>query len=183
MFKKKTIVAKNTNGEHEENFIADIYIPISVKFALLAEQWKNETAYLSSINKITENRHYQKIIALGKDVLPYIFAYLQKEPDLWFTALYKLTGINPVDTADAGNIPKMTEAWIKWGKENGYINKEALKPCPFCAGKAMLIKNDYSGMSVKPSDYDVACSSCGARIEGLESRSKAFELWNIRIGE
>jgi hypothetical protein len=36
------------------------------------------------------------------------------------SALRQIAGVNPVSPADRGNIEKAAEAWLRWGKEQGY---------------------------------------------------------------
>jgi hypothetical protein len=49
-----------------------------------------------------------------------ILQELERSPDHWFWALYAITGADPVESADRGRIKRMAEAWIRWGKEQGY---------------------------------------------------------------
>lgn len=35
--------------------------------------------------------------------------------------LPEITGEDPVPVADRGDIIKMTDAWLSWGKEHGYL--------------------------------------------------------------
>lgn len=90
-------------------------------FNTLAERWKQETRLLSSTSAIATHPAYQRIIGLGPQVIPLILAELQREPGHWFWALAALTGENPVPPADQGRMPAMTAAWLKWGRENGWI--------------------------------------------------------------
>jgi hypothetical protein len=55
---------------------------------------------------------------MGKDALPLIIKELRQRPGFWFWALEAITRQNPIDSGDAGNISKMTSAWLKWAKEN-----------------------------------------------------------------
>jgi hypothetical protein len=45
---------------------------------------------------------------------------LEKEPHLWVWALPEITGVNPAPDVPAGNITKLSEAWVRWGREHGY---------------------------------------------------------------
>jgi hypothetical protein len=90
-------------------------------FAELTEQWKRETRLLSSTSAIAMHPSYQRIIGLGPQVVPLILAEMQREPGHWFWALAALTGENPVPPADRGRVAPMTDAWLKWGRENGWI--------------------------------------------------------------
>jgi hypothetical protein len=61
---------------------------------------------------------YQMIIAMGQNVVPYIFAQLKAEgdePDQWFWALRMITRANPVRPEDQGDFRAMAKAWLEWG--------------------------------------------------------------------
>jgi hypothetical protein len=90
-------------------------------FEQLAATWRADTLYLSSTTEIATHPAYQRIIGLGPQVIPLILGELQKQPDHWFWALRALTGEDPVPPADAGRVPAMAAAWLKWGRENGWI--------------------------------------------------------------
>ncbi|MGL4550093.1 MAG: hypothetical protein ACRC33_02805, partial [Gemmataceae bacterium] len=85
-------------------------------FAKLAEEWRRETRYLSSTTAIATHPSYQRIIGLGPQAVPLILAEMQKQPGHWFWALAALTGENPVQPADQGRVPAMTDAWLRWGR-------------------------------------------------------------------
>lgn len=91
------------------------------KFNRLHKAWNKETMMTSSMHKIIENQNYQEIIKMGEVVLPFIFKSLQAEPDHWFHALREITGDNPINPEDAGRLHKMTESWLNWAKEKGYL--------------------------------------------------------------
>ena len=90
-------------------------------FAALAEQWRVETAILSSIEMIAMHPAYQRIIGMGSEALPLILSELSREPDHWFWALSAITGENPVSAEDAGDLARMTKAWLQLGRERGWI--------------------------------------------------------------
>ena len=56
---------------------------------------------------------------MGERAIPLILADLQKEPDHWSYALTKLTKADPVKPED--NFHQAVEAWLNWGREQGYI--------------------------------------------------------------
>jgi hypothetical protein len=64
---------------------------------------------------------YQAIIALGPAVVPFVLHDLEREPAHWFEALQAITGADPVTPAQWGNIPAMSAAWLRWGREQGII--------------------------------------------------------------
>lgn len=90
------------------------------KFYALAATWRNETEPLSSITEMAMNSAYQQIIGMGPAVIPFILRELEIRPDHWFWALRALTGIDPVQPSERGQVKKMAEAWLRWGEEQGY---------------------------------------------------------------
>lgn len=90
-------------------------------FHNLVEKWRNETALLSITEKKAMHSAYQRIIGMGPAVIPLILRELKERGGHWFWALKAITGEDPVKPEDIGNIRKMAEAWIKWGKEQGYL--------------------------------------------------------------
>jgi hypothetical protein len=92
------------------------------KFNRLADEWKRETYHLSKIKDKVAHLAYQKIIGMGPAAIPFILADLaEKGPNHWFLALHAITEENPVPKDQPGNIVVMTEAWLKWGREKGYL--------------------------------------------------------------
>ncbi len=91
------------------------------RVARLLNQWRDETAYLSSTTAIVGHPAYQEIIALGPAVLPLLFRDLEQTHDGHLSgALAKITGAHPVPEEHYGKIRKIAEAWLRWGRENGY---------------------------------------------------------------
>jgi hypothetical protein len=86
-----------------------------------AEIWDRETAHLSSTPKKILHESYQRIMAMGPDVVPYMLRDLQNSGRSWFWALRHLTQANPVPPDDQGNLDKMVRAWVAWGKREGRI--------------------------------------------------------------
>jgi hypothetical protein len=111
----------------ENQFLQEIIVKeteaskLDKEFIELARKWKEETAGFSSIISISLNGNYQRIIAKGFKIVPLILRELQIQPDHWFWALTYLTDENPVKEEDEGNIEKMADAWIRWGKINKLI--------------------------------------------------------------
>jgi hypothetical protein len=92
---------------------------VEQRFRRLAAIWEAETLVLSNPNAITSHWAFQEIIRLGEAVVPLLLRDLEREPHLWVWALPEITGENPVPPADAGNIRKMSEAWLRWGRQKG----------------------------------------------------------------
>ena len=93
---------------------------IEQRFRRLETHWLAETGHLSSSTKITGHPAFQEIISLGPGVVPLMLRDLEDRPRLWVWALPTITGADPVPPSDRGNIAKMSEAWLKWGKANRY---------------------------------------------------------------
>jgi hypothetical protein len=94
---------------------------IEKEFKQLADQWRKEVIYFSSVEKIVMNLNYQKIIGMGSPVIPLILRELNEQPDDWFYALRMITRENPIRPEDKGDIKKMAQTWIEWGKLNNYL--------------------------------------------------------------
>src|SRR5438552_3179740 len=92
---------------------------VEQRFRRLETIWLDETAYLSSASKIINHPAFQEIIRMGQGVVPFMLRDLEERPRLWVWALPDITGANPVPPSDAGNIAKMSEAWLRWARENG----------------------------------------------------------------
>jgi hypothetical protein len=93
---------------------------LSQRFQVLADQWRRETGHLSLMSDIVLNTAYQQIIGMGKPAIALILQDLKQQPDHWFWALRSITGENPVQVDDRGRLPQMAEAWLVWGRANGY---------------------------------------------------------------
>jgi hypothetical protein len=91
---------------------------LKVAFEELALSWSTDTAHLSSPIKLMKHPAYQRIIGLGPPVLPLILKDLAESGRFWFPALSAITGENPVPDDAAGDIERMTSAWIEWGREH-----------------------------------------------------------------
>lgn len=94
---------------------------IQVAFEELVTTWSAATAHLSSPLKLIEHPAYRQLIGLGPAVLPLILRDLAETRRFWFPALQAITGENPVPDDAAGDIERMSEAWIKWGRGNHLI--------------------------------------------------------------
>jgi hypothetical protein len=90
------------------------------RFQHLAAEWKLQRGPYSSSAKLAEHPAYQEIIALGSEAIPLLLAELERSPDHWFRALHALTGASPVPPESCGDVAKMAQAWLKWGRDQGY---------------------------------------------------------------
>ncbi len=86
----------------------------------LANEWRAETAFMSSVTDMAMHPAYQRIIGMGQPVVPYLLRELAMKPDHWFWALKAITDVDPVPACDRGNIQRMADAWVRWGKQQGF---------------------------------------------------------------
>jgi hypothetical protein len=122
---KSPAEASNFSPSVTDNAIVEIGTDVILEARLdeLEGHWRQETSFLSSITAKVDNQWYQEIIALGPPVVPFLLRKLRQRPDHWFEALRKLTLENPVRNRPEirGDMKAMSECWVAWGKERGYI--------------------------------------------------------------
>jgi hypothetical protein len=87
-------------------------------FRRLAAEWKSQAEFLTSPTAIAGLPAYRTIIAMGPAAVPLILGELRREPDHWFVALERITGEDPVPSDARGDIDRMAEAWLHWGREH-----------------------------------------------------------------
>ena len=111
-----------------ESSIEHYLLPISrqlenpvIRFLTLKAQWEIETAVLSSTTEIAMHPAYQQIIGMGHVAVPLILSEMKKKPGHWFWALKSITGEDPVSPKQIGRIKEMSEAWLCWGRKQGYL--------------------------------------------------------------
>jgi hypothetical protein len=84
-------------------------------------EWMDAVAVSSDADVMLSHPAYKRIVSLGDGAVPVILQSLRKGPSLLAWALFDITKANPVPPADYGKLDKITEAWLKWGKQNKYI--------------------------------------------------------------
>ena len=89
-------------------------------FRRLEATWMTEVGHHSSTTKLVNHPAFQEIIRLGHAVVPFMLRDLEERPRLWVWALADITGANPVPASYAGNVARMSEAWLRWAREHGY---------------------------------------------------------------
>lgn len=92
---------------------------IEQRLRRLEAEWKAATKFLSDPDQITGHPAFRQIVGLGRDVVPVLLRDLQTAPGLWVWALPEITGEDPVPESDRGDIRKMSEAWVAWGRGQG----------------------------------------------------------------
>ncbi len=95
---------------------------IEQRFHRLAAEWREQARFLSNTARMAMLPAYQRIIGMGMPVVGWILEDLQRQPHHWFWALEAITEQNPVPPEALGNIQKMADAWVAWGKAQGLIH-------------------------------------------------------------
>ena len=104
----------------EQTGAAEPVDTVEEKFQRLASVWRAETAYVSSSSELVAHPAFQEIVRMGPAVIPLLLRQLQQRTGHWHRALWQITGTNPVPAGDRGNLDKAADAWLRWGKEQGY---------------------------------------------------------------
>lgn len=89
------------------------------RFDNLYKRWHEETVFHSSVRVIMEHQCFQEIVGMGERAIPLILDKLQQKPGHIFTALRLITKQEVVPPGS--NINGAIEAWIEWGKQEGYV--------------------------------------------------------------
>lgn len=92
------------------------------RFRRLAAEWKEQSRYLSDTRRMAMLRPYQAIIGMGLPVVPLILEELRAAPGHWFWALEVITDENPVPADANGDVRRMTDSWLNWGREQGLLD-------------------------------------------------------------
>jgi hypothetical protein len=100
---------------------ADTVDSIAEEFPKLVKQWKDETAFHSSLSKKFTNPAYVRIMAMGKPALPLILSELQKNSGHWFYALKYIAGKDVAAESNAQSFEEARAAWLEWGYKNNHI--------------------------------------------------------------
>lgn len=93
----------------------------SKEFRKLAMSWRKDTAHHSFSYLITSHESYLNIIAMGAVAIPFILQDLQEHGGNWYAALRILSKQDPVPLESKGDVLLMKESWLRWGRDNGYI--------------------------------------------------------------
>lgn len=91
------------------------------EFCELARRWRKDTQWLSSPTQIAMHPAYQAIIGMGAPALGWILEDLQADRAQWFWALKAIAREDPIPPQDRGDIARMTDRWLDWGRDKGII--------------------------------------------------------------
>lgn len=97
---------------------------IEQRFRRLESKWMAETGHLSSYTAMVAHPAFREIVGMGEPVVRLMLRDLQDQRRLWVWALPEITGADPVAPGDAGKIAKMSEAWLRWGREQWALDEQ-----------------------------------------------------------
>ena len=89
-------------------------------FERLADEWERDRPRGADVGQMTQHPAYQRIIAMGEPAVPWLLQRLAEKPNHWFVALNAITGARPVPPESRGRVKEMVQAWLDWGRRNGY---------------------------------------------------------------
>lgn len=84
-------------------------------------EWKKNGRKTGSPKRWFAHPSYQAIVSMGWAVVPILLQELEREPEHLYEALRRITGVSVVSRDIAGNLSEMTDAWVKWGRSQGYV--------------------------------------------------------------
>lgn len=103
--------------QHFQQPLSDRAPGVEEWFRALADQWHEETDYLSG-TAVFMHPAYQQIVGMGPAVLPLLLRDLAETESHWFWALRVITNENPVPPEHRGRVDRMISAWLSWGMRN-----------------------------------------------------------------
>ena len=91
---------------------------IEEKYIALAKEWRRFNRGKSIINYA--HYAYLQVVALGWSAVPFMLRDVASGAGTWYLALQYITGERPESPAARGNAEAVREAWLEWGRRNGY---------------------------------------------------------------
>jgi len=98
-----------------------LVLDLEREFQRLYQTWRAETRFTSSATEKAMHPAYQRIIGMGQPAVPFVLRELERAPDHWFWVLTAITGENPVNPNDQGDVQAMAASWIDWGRRNALL--------------------------------------------------------------
>lgn len=97
----------------------------SQRFVNLANRWRSETVFVSSMKQVTDHPACREIVAMGWAVVSLLLERLSVAPSYhWIIALREITGDGPTIAPDeAGRLRVIAAKWIAYGHDNGWLDR------------------------------------------------------------
>jgi hypothetical protein len=93
------------------------------RFRTLAEWWHIDTVDMASPSDKFQHPAYQRIIALGQPVIPFILEELAEHGGYWFEALRQIISESPVRLEDRNSYEAARRATL-WRYSNKYMMRQ-----------------------------------------------------------
>lgn len=90
-------------------------------FSALAQKWREDTRFVSSLDEIWDHFAYKTIICLGEQVLPLILEEVRSGYAYWDYALIAIADTNPAKHTSSRE--EAVTAWIRWGEDHGCLSR------------------------------------------------------------
>lgn len=81
-----------------------------------------DCSHHSSMTAIYRHPGFAELMGGGDAVVKLMLEDLREDPHwYWFWPLHSITKDNPIKDGHQGYLDKVTEDWLEWGKDNGYL--------------------------------------------------------------
>jgi hypothetical protein len=97
-------------------------VPSESRFRKLAARWRDRVADSSRVDRMIADPDYLAMAAMGPRALPWVLEELRDRGGYWFPILEAFTGRQLGTQEERGSRKLLREAWLPWGRENGYIS-------------------------------------------------------------
>lgn len=91
------------------------------RFEALRRCWREDVAGLSDLREIVAHPAYEAIIAMGREVVPWVLRDVARGAGHWHVALHTITGEQPVPVDDAGRLRAIRDHWLAWGRSRNLV--------------------------------------------------------------
>lgn len=91
------------------------------QFDSLLAEWREQSGLISSADEMSKLDSAIGFVEMGDDAVTWILEELEVCPDCLFFVLRAITLADPVLPAHQGVLSEMTNDWLKWGRDNGYL--------------------------------------------------------------
>ena len=114
-----------TSSNPQETYLPDVSALLEWRFNELALRWHQEVGGQSSPSRVIGNSAYLAIVAMSRSAIPFILRDLRVKGGYWYPALRAINEAlgqpSPfIPATDRGNVPRMTQIWLDWGRRNGF---------------------------------------------------------------
>ncbi len=84
------------------------------RFTELATRCRNQAGSIGEA-AVMQHPAWLEIVSLGEEAIPFMLELLEQDPtESWFSALQRVTGVNPV-ASNCG--ASAASAWLRWGRQ------------------------------------------------------------------